>query len=226
MKEREIRKYIDRQNKGITKESIFSRQINKNVEVAKVWPEQSRMSAGNVEDCFSFRFFFIKNELNEYIGAVLDMHNDLHWYITPKNRKRGYLTRALKESILPYLFYEDRDKLRITINYGAIGYKNYKNSKNVAINVGFKPIDEIETVFELNRDDFKWGLESLEEINSQINKERFEELRKRLVSTYRTLYKISDELLMAFDNDNDLNEVANEVRKHLWKIENLENEHK
>jgi hypothetical protein len=50
MKEREIRKYIDRLNKQVTKESIFCRQINKNVEVAKVWPEQSRISAGNIED--------------------------------------------------------------------------------------------------------------------------------------------------------------------------------
>jgi len=226
MTEREIRKYIDRLNKGIANESIFSRQINKNVEVAKVWPEQSIMRDDIVEDCVSYRFFFIKNELNEYIGAVLDMHNDLHWYIIPKSRKRGYLTTALKESILPYLFYEERDSLRITINYGAIGEKNYFNSKNVAINLGFKPINDIETEFELNREDFKWDLENLAEINSQINKERFEELRKRLVSTYRTLYKISDELLMAFDNDNELKEVANEVRKHLWKIENLENEHK
>lgn len=80
----------------------------------------------------SYRFFFIKNELNQYVGAVFDMYSDLHWYIVPQSRKQGHLTKALKESILPYLFNEERDRQRITIEKAAIGKKNYLNSKNVA----------------------------------------------------------------------------------------------
>lgn len=222
MREREIRKYIDRLNKGMVKESIFTRQINKNVEVAKVWYEQPKMTDNIVGNFGSYRFFFIKNELNEYIGAVLDMYQDLHWYIIPKCRKKGYLTIALKESILPYLFYEERESLRITIDEGAIGAKNYLNSKRVAIKLGFKPINDIETEFELKKDEFNWDSENLEEINSQINAERFEELRKRAFFIFKALYKISDEFLMAFDDDKGLKDVANEVRKYTWKIEDLE----
>lgn len=222
MREREIRKYIDRLNKGMAKESIFTRQINKNVEVAKVWSEQPKMTDNIVGNFGSYRFFFIKNEFNEYIGAVLDMYHDLHWYIIPKSRKKGYLTIALKESILPYLFYEERESQRITIDGGSIGEKNYLNSKSVAIKLGFKPINEIETEFELNKDDFNWDNVNLDETNSQINTERFDKLKKRAFFLFKALYKISDELLMAFDDDRGLKEVANEVRKYTWKIEDLE----
>jgi len=34
------------------------------------------------------------------------MDSDLHWYVEPEHRKQGYLTNAMKESILPYLFDE------------------------------------------------------------------------------------------------------------------------
>lgn len=222
MRVREIRKYIDQLNNNSAKESIFTRQISKNVEVAKVWAEQPRMTDNIVGNFGSYRFFFIKNEFDEYIGAVLDMYHDLHWYIVPKSRKKGYLTTALKESILPFLFYEERESQRITIEDGAIGDKNYFNSKSVAIKLGFKPINEDETEFELNKNDFNWENENLEEVNSQIDTERFEKLKKRAFFAFKILYRISDELLMAFDNDKELKEVADEVRKYTWKIEDIE----
>ncbi len=109
MTESEIRKYIDRLNNGKASESIFTRPISKTVEVAKVWPEQPKMIDSIIGNFCSYRFFFIKNESDKYIGAVLDMYQDLHWYIIPKSRKQGYLTTALKESILPYLFYDERE---------------------------------------------------------------------------------------------------------------------
>jgi hypothetical protein len=133
MTEKEIRKYIDRLNKGKASESIFTRQISKNVDVAKVWTEHSKMTDDIIAPFKSERFFFIKNDSGKYIGAVLDMDlcQDLHWYIVPKSRKQGYLTTALKESILPYLFYDDRERQRITIekneNYFEVpSYAHFK----------------------------------------------------------------------------------------------------
>jgi len=226
MTEREIRKYIDRLNSGKACESIFTRQISKTVDVAKVWTERPKMTDNIIGIFSSYRFFFIKNELNEYVGAVLDMYQDLHWYIVPKSRKQGYLTTALKESILPYLFYDGKESQRITIEKSAIGEKNYLNSKSVALKLGFKAINEAETEFELKKIDFNWDNENFEEINSEINSERFEKLRKRAFYAYKTLYKISDELLMTVNEDKELKEVAEEVRKYTWKIEDLEWENK
>ena len=44
MTEKEIRKYINRLNAGKANESIFRRQISANVDNAKVWPEQPKMT--------------------------------------------------------------------------------------------------------------------------------------------------------------------------------------
>lgn len=222
MTEKEIRKYIDRLNNGKASESIFTRQISKTVDVAKVWAVQPKMTDSIIGNFSSYRFFFIRNEINEYVGAVLDMYQDLHWYIIPKNRKQGYLTNALKGSILPYLFYDERESQRITIDKNAIGEKNYLNSKNVALKLGFRPINDSETEFELKQIDFNWDDENLYEINSEINSERFKQLRKRAFYAFKTLYKISDELLMTVGDDKELKEVADEVRTYIWKIEDLE----
>lgn len=222
MREIEIRKYIDRLNNGKASESIFTRQISKNVDVAKVWSKQPKMTDNIIGDFSSYRFFFIKNQYSKYIGAVLDMYHDLHWYIVPKSRKQGYLTAALKESILPYLFYDERERQRITIEKNVIGEKNYINSKSVANKLGFKAINQEETEYELKQNDFNWDNKNFEEINSEINSERFEQLRKRAFYAYKTLYKISDELLMTINEDEDLKQVADEVREYTWKIENLE----
>jgi hypothetical protein len=226
MTEKEIRKFIVQLNNGKANESIFTRKICKNVDVAKVWSEQPKITDAIIGNYSSYRFFFIKNEINEYVGAVLDMYQDLHWYILPKNRKQGYLTTALKESILPYLFYDERESQRITIDKNAIGENNYLSSKNVALKLGFKPINDCETEFELKQTDFNWDDENLKEINSEINSGRFKQLKKRAFFAFKTLYKISDELLMAVDDDKDLKEVADEVRNYIWKIEDLELENK
>jgi hypothetical protein len=226
MRDREIRKYINRLNNGNASESIFTRQISKTVDVAKVWSEQPKMTDNIIGNFDSNRLFFVKNEANLYIGAVFDMYYDLHWYIVPEYRKKGYLTAALRDSILPYLFYEEREIQRITIEKDSIGEKNYLNSKNVALKLGFKSINDSESEFELKHSEFNWEYENLDEINSAINTERFETLRKRAFYAYKALYKISDELLMTVDDDKELKEIANEVRKYTCKIENLKWENK
>ena len=226
MTEKEIRKYIDRLNKGIAAESIFVRQISQSVDVAKVWSKEPKMTDNIIGNFDSYRFFFIKNELNAYVGAVLDMYHDLHWYIVPKYRKKGYLSTALREAILPYIFYEVREIQRISIEHDAIGETNYINSKSVAEKLGFTAINESETEFELQKENFEWDYENLDDTNSEIDAKRFEILRKRAFFAYKILYKISDELLMTVNDDKELKEIADEVKKYTLKIEDLEWENK
>lgn len=222
MTEKEIRKYINRLNAGKANESIFTRKISPNVYVAKVRPEQTKITDNIVGNFSSYRFFFIKDESDKYIGAVLDMYRDLHWYMMPNYRKKGYLTKALQGSILPYIFYDDREVQRITIEEASIGEENYLNSKRVATNLGFKAVLNSDQEFELNKSDFDWSNENLKEVDKTISSERFEILRKRAFFAYKMLYKISDELLMSADDDKALKEVADEVKKYTWKIEDIE----
>ncbi len=96
----------------------------------------------------------------------------------------------------------------------------------MALKLVFKAIDEVESEFELKQIDFNWDNENLEETNSEINSERFEELRKRAFYAYKILYKISDELLMIVNDDKELKEVADEARNYTLKIEDLKWENK
>lgn len=220
MTEKEIKKYIDRLNSGKGQESIFTRTISETVEVSKVWAEQPKITDSIVGNFASYRFFFIKNNLGVYIGAILDMYSDLHWYIVPKLRKKGHLTKALKESVLPYIFYSDREIQRITIQE-EIGKENYANSKNVAIKIGFKSTNENETEFELNKSDFNWENENLLKQVKPIGNERIELLKKRVNYASKILLKVSDELQIAYNDDKELSEISSKVKNHTLKIEDL-----
>lgn len=227
MTEEEIKTYIERLNSKNAGESIFLRQISHNVEVARVWEKEPILDNDMTIGTPSYRFFFIKNPNGKYVGAVLDMSRDLHVFVLDEERKKGFLSNALRESILPYLFYDEdteREVQRITLTHGN-GKLSYKNSKKVAERLGFKPIDETELIFELEREKFDWKYENLNEINGNISKERSIELRKRIIFAYRQLYKISDELLMAYGTDKQLRQVANEISYFNSKIEDLEMTH-
>ncbi|TSE06972.1 GNAT family protein [Aquimarina algiphila] len=218
MTEKEIKKYIDRLNNKKVQESIFIRPINETIVIGKVWCEQPKEN-DSISNSSSYRFFFIKNNLGVYVSAVLDMNSDLHWYVIPEERKKGLLTKALKETILPYIFYE-REEQRITVKL-EIGEKNYANSKNVALKLGFNSLNETQTEFLLKKSEFDWSFENLNEQNSRIGNERIQVLRKRVNYASQILRKVSDELLMAYEDDNELLELSKEVKSHTWKIENL-----
>lgn len=106
---------------------IFTRQISSNVEFAFYWRKKPNINDEIVGNECPYKLYLIKNE-KKYIGAVLDMYNDLHWYLQVKYRKNGFLTKALKTAILPHIFIE-RDKQVITIDRNSIGRINYSNSK-------------------------------------------------------------------------------------------------
>jgi hypothetical protein len=83
-------------------------------------------------------FYLIKNDFNQIVGIVYDMRDDLHWYIVPRFRKLGYLTKILKQQILPYILLDEGD-IVITLDKD---YKFYEQSLSVAKNVGFNFISE------------------------------------------------------------------------------------
>ncbi|QEM07186.1 hypothetical protein DIU31_028175 [Mucilaginibacter rubeus] len=68
---------------------------------------------------------------------MYDMIGDLHWYVEPRSRKKGYLGRALSHAILPHLA-RSRRKQEISIDEENIGEENYNDSLNVAMGAGFR----------------------------------------------------------------------------------------
>ncbi len=221
MRDSDIKKCIELLNSKNTDNSIFLRSISDNVELAKVWEKEPQINDDIHFANPSYNFFFIKDQNGKLVGAVLDMIRDLHWFILEEERKKGYLTTALKETILPYLFYDEnneRNIQRITVKR-SIGERNYNNSKSVALKLGFKAINEDKTIFELKHEEFDWQYENIKEINSKISDDRLSNMQKLIIYSFRKLTKISDELFMAYGDDEDLYEIAGQVRDFYHKLE-------
>lgn len=172
MTDKYIIQLINKLNRNPNHKDCVKVSIGKNVELAHIW-EKENFSNSHIP----YTYFLIK-ENEKYVGAVLDMTNDLHWVILPKYRKKGHLSKALKQVVLPHILEEmPRLEQKISINRFEIGETNYQNSLKVALSVGFKQIDEENLVFDYNALDEKEyqldyqykGLPE-EEFNNCINK--------------------------------------------------------
>lgn len=195
----QLQKYIDQLNGGLNEATIYKRQISDRVDVAKVYPEKMKRDS-NVSP---YTIFFIRNESKEYVGAILDMCIDLHWYIAEKHRGNQHLTTALREAILPYIFTKfRRGEQEITIKGDF-----YEQSRSVAIGLGFKQEGE-SGKFKLLNEDFDLSNDKRKEIDLEIDLERIAVLCNKISLAHSELRKISDELLMSYDYDADLSEIA------------------
>lgn len=154
MSEALIISIINKLNRYPNYKQCIKHSISENVEFAHIWIENCRLKDSPKS------FFLIKKD-NKYVGAVLDMITDLHWVILPKYRRKGYLTIALKEAIIPYLFsVVEKEELTISINKLQLSKENYDNSLNTALKVGFKKVDD--TTFILEEHDFDFSNEKLD----------------------------------------------------------------
>ena len=216
MTQQEIATYLKRLNDQKAQDSIFRRRIGSNVEIATVWPTpKSKYTKCDGE------FFFITNNQGEYVAAVYDMQDDLHWYVVPKHRKNGYLKRALKQAILPYLFDSGRASQKISIDIYAIGDRNYAASKALATSLGFKLLEGSHCYFELNASDFDYSTANLTDTNLELSEIRIKQLVERIAEAKTILHRVSDELTMTYKDDGELSEVVKLVESYKEKIEDV-----
>ena len=189
----QLQSFINKLNKGTYHKTIFKHQISKEVDFAKVWQSQS------TKEVQPFKFFFIKNDA-EYVSTVLLKHNDLHWYVTPKYRGKGYLTNALKNSILPFIFDEfGKSEQRITITESEIGKENYKRSSSVALNVGFKKLDDIN--FVLKNSDVTILYDGEDRVYDGLDSVSITAMKKELNTIAKRLHQINTQLENAFGEE-------------------------
>ena len=125
-----IEQLIDSLNKGSTGDRVFTMPISDNVEYGRAWLNDI------TGDCFNFKeFYFIKNEIGSYVGAVYIMQNDLHAFIKPEHRGKGYLTESMNRIILPMLYQLGTKTQRISFSKREVG-EYFKRR------MGFQIIDE------------------------------------------------------------------------------------
>ncbi|WP_341216594.1 hypothetical protein [uncultured Wocania sp.] len=228
MTEKQIEELIQKLNrKELKEELIFKRRISKNVFVAKIWnslPEEK-----SITECIkSERWFLIQNDSNKFIGAILDCVEDLHWFIQKGYRGKSYLSNALRESIIPYLFDDkgfeyERVVQRITINKKKLEAKNFKASKNVAIKLGFEYVESKngKEIFKLEKNNLNWQHQNLKEINTLITEERINQLKEKIFYCHNMLQYISDEILMSCGDYGDLMEITKKVNDYSKEINRI-----
>jgi hypothetical protein len=154
MTAKSITTIINGLNKNPNYRNCIKHSISNTVDLAHIWIENSICKHSPKT------FFLIKND-HEYVGAVVDMGTDLHWVVLPKYRKKGHLTKALKETILPYIFIHlERENQTISIKESEIGKKNFQHSLNTALQVGFSKVDNNNYILE--EDDFDYSNEKLD----------------------------------------------------------------
>ena len=218
MTEAHLKSIINKLNKKQLTEQLFLRPVKANVELGYYWDEKPKPTMSIASGDGPYQFYFIKNEDNRYIGLVLDMSRDLHWYILPQFRKQGYLSKALSEVILPHLF-QSRKKHRITINTYQLTDKNAEASEAVALRTGFKPIGGMEYL--LDKKDFK-KIKIAPVKTNGISDERLEILRKKINYLSRSLWVVQNEVEMGLGKSpctDKLGDLVDEIRKHTWKLE-------
>lgn len=201
MTDKSLNKLLDTLNKGLRKEHVFIRKLNETVDFVKVFNDNPKMNDRiSYYDIIPDTFYCIK-ENDQYVGIVYDMNSDLHWYMKKEHRGNGHLTKALKETILPFIF-RNRDEQRITISRYEIGEENFKASEKVALNSGFKFQKEIDEKYEylIKHDDC--DLSDLPEgINEILSKEELKEIAQKVFFYTKKLSRLQTKLEMCYDPD-------------------------
>jgi hypothetical protein len=191
MTDKYIIQLINKLNRNSNYKDCIKVGIGNNVELAHVWVNEP-FSDSHVP----YTYFLIKEEV-KYIGAVLDMTQDLHWVILPKHRKNGHLSKALKHIILPYLFEEtSRSVQKISIKKNEIGEQNYQNSLKVALSVGFKQIDNENLVVDynsVNEEDYQLDFQY-----KGLTDDELEAINKELKTISKRLHQINTKIEFAF----------------------------
>jgi hypothetical protein len=186
MTAKSITTIINGLNKNPNYRNCIKYSISNTVDLAHIWIENSICKHSPKT------FFLIKND-HEYVGAVLDMKIDFHWVVLPKHRKKGYLTTALKEAIIPYLFiYLDNEELIVIINEFEIGKKNFENSSGTAFKVGFEKVDNKR--FVLVKNDFDFSNEKLHIKYNGLEDDEIEDISTELKAIARKVSVINSKI--------------------------------
>jgi len=174
------------------------------------------------------KFYFFKNEEGKYVGAVLDMEDDLHWFTCPKFRGKGYLSNALRRTILPHLFLF-RNSQRITISRVSLSDKDFNSSEKLALRVGFEFKGEFEdqwgnTFESKNEYSIKFDEEKFGSFQLQINpisEDRLRELLRRIKRAANEINKIGSELNLAYLEGEELQDLAQQISKQTETVEDV-----
>lgn len=206
--------------------NVFLEILTNTVEYGVAWLEVIGfdMEKGKHYTKYPHEFYFIKNNSEEYVAAVHVMKiNDLHWFVLPNHRKKGILTTALKNIILPHLLSTKKSQ-NITIDIDDIGNINYENSKKVALQVGFRQISE--RTFSISSD--KVAIFDESSIRKKgMDYSQLEKLFGKISDVERSFDIIEDEVKYKLGNSDEIISIRkNLLSQYKREIEHIYSEYK
>lgn len=92
---------VDALNSGSAPDRIFRRPLTPLVDFAWVWEHEPTGRAANEG---SLRFYFVRDLSGAYVGAVEDLGGDIHAVLHEAFRRRGIMTAAMRDVVLPHIF--------------------------------------------------------------------------------------------------------------------------
>ncbi len=211
---------IRKLNKKQLNKYIQLRPLSDTVDFAKIWRRKPSPRHKRTHGDGPLHYYFIKDQEGNYVGIVHDMQTDLHWFVLRKYRGKGYLTNALKEVILPHLF-QDRKEQLITIDEYHTGEKYFLASEKVALSLGFVKCDDIK--YRLKGDKYKHR-KPIKGDNTELTKERIDDLDRQINYLSRSLWVIQTEIEMkmgASDYSRALKKLVDDIKKKAWQLEDI-----
>ena len=174
-----LHNYLDDLNNNSYHNQIFYKTISENVCYGKITPQFGAIENARYHDLLTEGgFFFIQNRSSKFVGIVQYAGNDLHWYVLPEERKKGYLTGALKEAILPYIFEEfEKEEQIISIDDQDLEKIDFENSSKVAEAIGFKLFDREFGKHKLLKIDFDMTNSKLDIKTNPLDHNRIDQLK-------------------------------------------------
>ncbi len=204
-----LRDLIRSLNKGSKGVDIFTHPISENVEYAKVW---TKKKVENAVFPAPWNIYLIKNPENLYVGAVGDFDLSLEYYVLSDHRKMGYLTNALKDTILIHILQRRNwTTLKLTIKG-----RFYNEAERVAYTAGFNKVGTY--TYELPPDHYK-GFE-LPEVNLvPLSSAKKRVIKSKLELLAFKVFQVKTEIEMSQSEPQliqELAEISNRLKNIKW----------
>lgn len=190
MTDENIERLIDALNAHEMSDRIYLATLSQKVEYAKVWINDPNGSPG---DETPYTFYFIKNDAGIYVAAVLDMVNDVHFFVKNEHRGKGDLEKAMVDVVFPKLFQDGRTIQNATFRNSRVGA--YCVRKFGFTMTGDLTAEKDLSVFS--------NAPAIFVIRKNININEFEEIKSNINKEKSYLYRVKEKLELAYGGCED-----------------------
>ncbi|MDH3997296.1 MAG: hypothetical protein OET90_00510 [Desulfuromonadales bacterium] len=205
-----LEQYIQNFNSGEWDTPCHQFSIGENVNVALIWYQ---VTPENVTCDKSNRFYFVTDE-GLCVAVVFEMSDlDIHWFVLEEHREKGLLHKALHETILPYIFSDNRREQRATADS--------TENERYLLRQGFeKREDNGSSAFYLTKDKIR------EFDDSAICREPLSdadcvEIKNKLRLIVREVRIIKDRLECSHGKSGPLEDIAKELGSFAFDVKDL-----